>query len=179
MKQSLKLIFLMTLLTGFIYPMIITFLGQSAMPFLANGSLITSDAQFLGSLLIAKKTEGNGDFWPRPSSIDYDPLKPSGGSNLGPTSQELKKIIKERKQKVGHNAPPELLFASGSGLDPHISLETAYYQIPRIAKNRGMKEEDLKKLIDTLKEGKQFHCLGPEYVNVLLLNKSLDDRRIR
>ena len=114
-------------------------------------------------------------FWPRPSAIDYDPLKPSGGSNLGPTSQKLKAAIEERKQKVGEKAPPELLYASGSGLDPHIGLETSYFQIPGIAKARSISEADLKNLVDRFSEGRQLGFLGAHYVNVSRLNQALDE----
>ena len=164
MKIALKLFLLMTLLLGLAYPLLITAIATLTMPFQAHGSLLKN-----GSSLIAQDTERERDFWPRPSAINYNPL-PSGGSNLGPTSQKLKELIEVRKKKFGENAPPELLYASGSGLDPHISLQAAYYQIPRVAKARSISEEELKKQIDALAEGKQLGFLGPRYVNVQLLN---------
>lgn len=175
--NALKIFILMTLLLGIVYPLFITLIAYFSMPHLSNGSLLQKDQQTIGSILIAQKTSQDNYFWPRPSAIDYDPLKPSGGSNLGPTSQKLKGAINERKQKIGQQAPAELLYASGSGLDPHISLATAYFQIPRIAKARSINEDDLKKLIEAKAEGKRFGFLGPRYVNVLLLNQALDDRR--
>lgn len=175
-KTAIKIFLLMTVLTGVIYPLFITFVAQFTMPNLSNGSLVQKGDQPVGSLLIAQNTTGDRYFWPRPSAIDYDPMKPSGGSNLGPISQKLKDTVEERKHKVGNDAPSELLYASGSGLDPHISLETAYFQIPRVAKARSIEESELKKTIDSLAEGKQLGFLGPRYVNVLLINQVLDDR---
>lgn len=176
-KTAVKVFLFMTALTGLIYPLLVTGIAQLIMPKFANGSLIQKRDQTVGSVLIAQNTKEDRYFWPRPSAIDYDPMKPSGGSNLGPTSQKLKEVIEERKQKVGDKAPPELLYASGSGLDPHISLETAYFQIPRVAKARSMNESDLKNLIDHLSEGKQLGFLGERYVNVLSLNHVLDERK--
>lgn len=164
----------MTVLTGLVYPLLITGIVQLTMPKLANGSLIYEGDQIIGSALIAQNAIENRYFWPRPSAINYDPIKPSGGSNLGPTSQKLKEVVEKRRQKIGDQAPTELLYASGSGLDPHISLEAAYFQIPRVAKARLMDEAELKKMIDHLSEGKQFGFLGAQYVNVLILNQALD-----
>lgn len=174
-KIALRMFILMTLLTGIIYPVLIIVIAQLTMPALANGSFINKNEQIIGSSLIVQNMTEDRYFWPRPSAIDYDPMKPSGGSNLGPTSQKLKDTVKERQQKLGQNAPTELLYASGSGLDPHINLESAYFQIPRIAKARSISEEKLKNLIDSLKEGKQLGFLSSFYVNVLLLNLALDN----
>lgn len=176
-KTAVKIFLFMTVLTGVIYPLFITLVAQFTMPNLSNGSLVQKGGQPIGSLLIAQNTTDERYFWPRPSAIDYDPIKPSGGSNLGPTSQKLKDAVEERKKKVGNKAPSELLYASGSGLDPHVSLETAYFQIPRVAKARSIQESELKKTIDSIAEGKQLGFLGPRYVNVLLLNQALDDRK--
>jgi len=172
-----KFFMLMSILTGFLYPSLITGISQLVMPKRANGSLIYIDGQVRGSVLIAQKTTANNYFWPRPSAVDFDPLKPSGGSNFGPTSAKLKKAVAEREKILGNESTAELVFASGSGLDPHISLQTAFIQIPRIAKARALSEDRLKELIYSLKEGKQFGFLGSYYVNVLLLNKALDDIR--
>lgn len=176
-KTAIKIFLFMTVLTGIIYPLFITLVAQLTMPNLSNGSLVQREYQTIGSLLIAQNTTDDRYFWPRPSAIDYDPIKPSGGSNLGPTSQKLKDAVEERKKKIGNDAPSELLYASGSGLDPHISLETAYFQIPRVAKTRSINEDELREFIDLQSEGKQIGVLGPRYVNVLLLNQALDDRR--
>lgn len=177
MKIAIKIFLFMTVLTGIIYPVFITLIAWLAMPDLANGSLVQKGNQTVGSLLIAQNTTDDRYFWPRPSAIDFDPVKPSGGSNLGPTSQKLKDAVEERKKKIGMDAPSELLYASGSGLDPHISLEAAYFQIPRVAKAHSINEDELKKAIDSIVEGRQLRFLGPRYVNVLLLNQSIDDRR--
>lgn len=175
-KTALKIFIFMTVLTGLVYPLLLTGIAQLIMPKLANGSLVKKENQFVGSILISQESKDNRYFWPRPSAIDYDPLKPSGGSNLGPISNKLKEAVEERKQRAGRNAPSELLYASGSGLDPHISLEAAYYQIPKIAKARSLKEDQLKNLVDSLGEGNQFGFLGDRYVNVLLLNLVLDEK---
>lgn len=166
-KNAFLMFIFMTILTGIIYPLVVTGISQLFIPWQANGSLIQKSEQIIGSSLIAQNTTNDRYFWPRPSAIDYDPMKPSGGSNLGPTSKKLKDQIEERKKKVGNKAPAELLYASGSGLDPHISIKAAYYQIPRIAKVRSLDKKQLKTLVDSLKEG--------FYVNVLLLNQELDN----
>lgn len=176
-KTAVKIFLFMTVLTGVIYPLFITLVAQFTMPNLSNGSLVRKANQIIGSVLIAQNSTGERYFWPRPSAIDYDPIKPSGGSNLGPISKKLKDAVEERKKKIGNEAPSELLYASGSGLDPHISLETAYFQMPRIAKARSIQESELKKMIESMAEGKQLGFLGPRYVNVLLLNQALDDRK--
>lgn len=176
-KIAVKIFLFMTVLTGIIYPLFITLVAQFTMSNLSNGNLVQKGDQIVGSLLIAQNTTDDRYFWPRPSAIDYDPIKPSGGSNLGPTSQKLKDTVEERKKKIGNEAPSELLYASGSGLDPHISLETAYFQIPRVAKARSIQESELKKTIDSIVEGKQLGFLGSRYINVLLLNQALDDRK--
>lgn len=174
-KIALKTFVFMSLLTGVVYPLFITFFAQLAMPKLAGGNLLQIDNQIIGSLLISQNITQESYFWSRPSAIDYNPMKPSGGSNLGPTSKKLKEVIEERMRKIGFDAPSELLYASGSGLDPHISLEAAYFQISRIAKARRMQEKDLINLIDSLAEGRQLGFLGSSYVNVLQLNKALDN----
>lgn len=176
-KKAIKIFMLMTLLTGLLYPLLITAFAQLLMPKSANGSLIKAGNTTVGSLLIAQNTKENRYFWPRPSAIDYNPISPSGGSNLGPTSLKLKEAVQERKQKIAGEAPAELLYASGSGLDPHISLEAAFFQISRVAKERSLDEGILKKLIVSLSEGNQLGFLGKRYVNVLLLNQAIDEQK--
>jgi potassium-transporting ATPase KdpC subunit len=175
-KTALRMFLVMTLLTGIFYPLIITLIAQLTMPHLSNGSLVQKGDRIIGSQLIAQNSNDPRYFWPRPSAIDYDPMKPSGGSNLGPTSQKLKESLIEREKKFDKKAPAELLYASGSGLDPHITLKTAYFQIPRVAKARSIDETELKRIVDSLVEGKQLGLLGPQYVNILILNQVLDDR---
>jgi potassium-transporting ATPase KdpC subunit len=128
----------------------------------------------VGSKLIAQKFEEDKYFWGRPSSIDYNPL-PSGGSNLALSSAALKKVVEERQlklQNANYPIPPELLFASGSGLDPHLSVAATYFQIDRVAKARSVERKDIQSLIDNMTI-KPF--LGEEYINILLLNLKLDE----
>lgn len=169
-----RMFFGLTLLTGILYPLLITLIAQLTMNERANGSLIFQQNSPIGSHLIGQKFTNAHYFWGRPSAIDYQPL-PSGGSNLGPTSSELKKIITERQSKFepNSNIPSELLFASGSGVDPHISVPTAYFQIPRIASARHFDPQMIKTLIDQLAK-RQYAFFGEAYVNVLQLNMALD-----
>jgi potassium-transporting ATPase KdpC subunit len=171
----------MTLLTGILYPFGITGLAQLIMKKKADGDFISHKGHLVGAVLIAQKFESDRYFWPRPSAVDYNPL-PSGGSNLGPTSKALQKAVEERKEKILkiHNIdqdqiPSELLFASGSGLDPHISVSTAYFQIDRVAKQRGIEGKEIKNLIDRMIIERRLGFLGEACVNVLVLNKALDE----
>lgn len=167
MKKPLFFFLFMTLLTGAIYPIFITIIARIIAPHSSQGSLVEVNHKVAGSLLIAQEFKDPKYFWPRPSAVNYK--LPSGGSNYGLTSAALKQAIEERKKKLegtGPNPPPEMLYASGSGLDPHISKIAAYYQTKRIAKARGWESEaSLKKLIEE-KSG--------TYVNVFELNLSLD-----
>lgn len=170
-----RLFLFFTLLTGGLYPLVMTGIGQAFFSVQANGSLIIREGKVLGSELIAQKFEGRGRFWPRPSAIDYQPL-PSGGSNLGPTSQSLKtKIEDRRKQGLSH----DLLYASASGLDPHISVEAALAQVPRIAEALQASTQDIEALVRAQTEDRQLGFLGEQRVNVLLLNLALSEQRVR
>lgn len=171
-KTAVRIFAFMTLLTGIAYPLLITAIAQLTMLHLANGSLIKQKEQIKGSLLIAQNNHDDRFFWARPSFIDYDPLKPSGGSNLGPTSKKLQELVLQRRQQYGQDAPADLLYASGSGLDPHISYAAAMFQVPRVAKARFLNELDLKNLIESQSEG--IDILSKRYVNVLLLNLQLE-----
>ena len=171
----------MTLLTGVLYPLVITAIAQLILPKKANGSLLVVKEKVIGSALIGQKFERALYFWPRPSASDYDPLH-SGGSNLGSTSTRLKKQVEERRQHLAtahgvnpQHIPSELLFASGSGLDPHIGLETAYFQMSRVAKARGINEGEIRALIDAHVVRRPLGLLGAPYVNVFLLNLALDE----
>lgn len=178
----------MIILTGLIYPLILTGIAKLTMPHQANGSLITSKGKIVGSSLIAQKFESDSYFWPRPSAVDFNTLA-SGGSNLGPTSFVLQETVKLRRDKLlkanGSNAidsvPSDLLFASGSGLDPHISLRSAYFQIDRIAGSRKFDEHDKKSLSDLIGSMAiyPYGFLGPVIVNVLELNLALDGLRVK
>ncbi|MNJ98505.1 Potassium-transporting ATPase C chain [compost metagenome] len=170
-----------TVLLGLLYPLVMTGLAQIFFAEKAGGSLIyNKEGQVVGSSLIAQKFENPKYFWPRPSSQDYNPL-PSGGTNLGMTSQDLKKSVDERRAKWAEAAsssaevPLDLLFASGSGLDPHISPAAAQYQAARVAQVRGLETQQVQDLVNTMTRGRQFGILGEPTVNVLVLNKALDE----
>ena len=181
---ALKLIVLMTILLGIVYPLFITGITQAIFPHRSNGSLLMMNGKVIGSALIGQKFESERYFWPRPSAIDYNPL-PSGGSNLGPTSADLEKQIIQRRS-VLHTAngmsegaiiPLDLLFASASGLDPHISPQAARFQVNHIVRARGFDrngENELYKLIDKHIEPRVLQLLGEPRINVLKLNLALD-----
>ena len=134
--KPLRMFMWMLFLTGIAYPLCVTLISYVAMRHKAQGSLLTFEGRVIGSSLIAQKFESSQYFWPRPSAIDYQPL-PSGGSNLGPTSRELKKEVEMRRSRyTSKQVPSELLFASASGIDPHISPEAAYFQSSRVANAR-------------------------------------------
>lgn len=176
MLQSLRLFLLLTLLTGIIYPLAITGVAQLFFPGQANGSRIIEQEKLVGSDLIAQKFEGPKYFWPRPSAADYATVA-SGASNKGPTSSDLKKAIDDRRAKFGTNASADLLTASGSGLDPHISPEAARSQLSRVAGARHMPVEKVAALVDQTIERPQFGLFGEPRVNVLQLNRALDQIR--
>jgi K+-transporting ATPase ATPase C chain len=174
--QSLRIYIVLTLLTGILYPLAMTGIAQLLFPNQANGSRIVENGKLVGSDLLAQKFESPKYFWPRPSAADYATVA-SGASNKGPTSVDLKKSIDERRAKYGNDAPVDLLTASGSGLDPHISPEAARSQIQRVADARGMSIQQISALVDQVTELPQFGFLGEPRVNVLRLNKALDEVR--
>lgn len=171
--QSLRIYIVLTLLTGVIYPLAMTGVAQLFFPKQANGSRIIEQDKLIGSDLIAQKFENPKYFWPRPSAADYATVA-SGASNKGPTAADLKKSIDERRVKFGPDAPVDLLTASGSGLDPHISPEAAHSQISRIAAARNISVPKLSELIDQTIEPPQLGFIGEPRVNVLRLNRALD-----
>jgi len=172
--QALRLFILLTLLTGVAYPLAVTVAGRLLFPRQASGSLVDRDRQSVGSELLAQKFESPRYFWPRPSSGDYATV-PSGASNLGPTSEPLKKAIADRRAKFGTDAPVEMLTASGSGLDPHISPQASVQQINRVAKARNLNPERVGALVKEAIEPPQWGIFGEPRVNVLALNLRLDD----
>lgn len=174
--QSLRIYLVITLLTGLVYPLAMTGVAQLLFPRQANGSRIIQQGTLIGSDLLAQKFESPKYFWPRPSAADYATI-PSGASNKGPTSADLKKAIDERREKFGNDAPVDLLTASGSGLDPHISPEGARLQIPRVAAARNMSIQKVSELVDQTIELPQLGFLGEPRVNVLRLNRALDELR--
>ena len=174
--QSLLLYLALTLLTGIIYPLALTGLAQVLFPDQANGSRVFENGKLIGSDLIAQKFTSPRYFWPRPSAADFATV-PSGASNFGPTSADLKKMIAARRAEFGRNAPDDLLTASGSGLDPHISPEAAHFQTARVAAARHLDPVRVADLVARLTEGPQFGFLGEPRVNVLRLNLALDQLR--
>jgi potassium-transporting ATPase KdpC subunit len=181
---ALKFLLLFTILTGIIYPLTMTVVAQIFFRSKANGSLIQKDGKIIGSEMIGQRFDSTIYFWSRPSATGYNPI-PSGASNYGPVSDTLRKLVAAREDHFAllnsvndrMTIPEEMIFASGSGLDPHISPKSALMQTERIFKvrnfNSRQKEELLKKIHD-LTEAPQFFCLGEPRINVLILNLELD-----
>ena len=181
---SLKIFLLFTVLTGVIYPLLVTGIAQLTFPAKANGSLIVKDNKTIGSELIGQQFDSTIYFSSRPSAVAYNPL-PSGGSNYGLTNIKLKNQVTERRhQFITFNQldsltviPSEMLFASASGLDPHISPQAALLQVERITKARNFDSSQKQRLlqrINELSEKPTFMVLGEERINVLNLNLELD-----
>ena len=177
----------MTVLTGVVYPFFMTGMAQLIFPAKANGSFIIKEGKIAGSELIGQKFDSSIYFWSRPSAIDYNPI-PSGASNLGPTSDKLKKQVAERRIFFAKSnsingyiaVPKEMIFASASGLDPHISPEAALLQLERVAIARKLKETQKQKVQQLIKnkiEKPQFLLLGERRINVLELNLALNSIR--
>ena len=182
--NSLKMLLVMTVFMGLIYPLVMTAIGQIVFPEQANGSMIRINGKLVGSKLIGQNFTSDKYFWPRPSAIGYNPL-PSGGSNYGPTSDTLKKLVELRRSEFirlnglspNTKVPPDMLYASGSGLDPDISPESAELQIDRVARARGfdsLQTVELQKLVKSHIVKAQLGFLGDPRVNVLELNIALD-----
>jgi K+-transporting ATPase ATPase C chain len=170
---SLRAIVVLTAITSVAYPLAVTAIAQIVFPTQANGSLIKRGDAVAGSALLAQKFTEPGYFWPRPSAADYATVA-SGASNQGPTSQKLQAAVEERRTVFGADAPADLLTASGSGLDPDISVEAARFQVPRVAAARGLAPEVVLKLVNESIAPPQFGFLGQARVNVLELNLKLD-----
>jgi len=184
MKQHLRIAILMTLVTtvmfGLLYPLSVTGLGQLFFPAQANGGLIVRGGQIVGSHLIGQPFFSAGYFHARPSAAGngYDAAS-SGGSNLGPTNHQLMDRVKSDVEKLraenpGAPIPVDLVTTSGSGLDPDISPAAAEFQVPRIARERGMSEAEVRTLVARHTLGRQFGVLGEPRVNVLELNLELN-----
>jgi K+-transporting ATPase ATPase C chain len=185
LRACLVLFVAFTVLTGVVYPIAITGLAQLAFPDQANGSLVVRDGVVIGSSLVGQSFDGSDYFWGRPSGTakPYD-ASASAGSNLGPSNPALADAVAERIAKLRSTdriaddvaIPVDLVTASGSGLDPHISPAAAYYQVPRVAHARGIPEDDVRALVDARIEGS---VLGEPVVNVLQLNLALDEQATR
>jgi potassium-transporting ATPase KdpC subunit len=174
----------MTIVAGVLYPSLITVIAQSFFDKKSHGSLIKRGNTIIGSELIGQEFKSPHYFWPRPSASNYSAL-PSMGSNLGPTNKNLAHLIEERRHQLSlankvalNEIPEDLLTASGSGLDPHISIKAARIQIERIVTARHLGPDGralLEKLIEERTEHEQFSVFGEKRINVLLLNLALDE----
>ena len=171
-----------TMLLGVVYPLVVTGLAQVIFPDQANGQLIRrADGTVIGSRLIGQPFSSPGYFRSRPSAANYDAAA-SSGSNLGSTNQKLIDRVKADVEKLqaenpGKPVPIDLVTTSGSGLDPQISPAAAEFQIPRVARERGMSETDVREVVAAHTESRQFGFLGEARVNVLELNLDLDNRK--
>lgn len=160
--KALRLFIALSVVLGIIYPLLVTIVAQVFFNDQANGSLLKAGNEIIGSRLIAQKFSLPRYFWPRPSAVNYQTL-PSGGSNLGPISPKLQEEVTTRKAFYGHHAPAELLYTSGSGLDPHLSKESILFQLDRVAQARGMNKEIILQKMDSM-----------SLINVLELNLWMD-----
>ncbi len=183
LRPSLTLLFLLTLLTGAAYPALVTGLAQGLFPKAANGSLVTVGGRVVGSALIGQSFADPGRFWGRPSALAPRPYdaSTSGGSNLGPTNPALAQAVAERVAALraadpGNAAPIpiDLVTASASGLDPDVSPAAALWQVPRVARARGLPEATVRALVEERIQPPTFGLLGAPRVNVLGLNLALD-----
>jgi K+-transporting ATPase ATPase C chain len=184
-RVSLTLIVLLTVVTGVIYPLVITGIAQVTFPAQANGSLIFKGGQPVGSALIGQPFDDPKYFWSRPSATSPFPdnAAASSGSNQGPLNPALAQAVQGRVDALraadpGNAAPVpvDLVTASGSGLDPHISPAAALYQVPRVARERKLDVETVRTLVERHIEGRTFGLLGEPRVNVLALNLALYGR---
>jgi K+-transporting ATPase ATPase C chain len=180
---SLRMLVVLTVLTGAVYPLLVTGLAQVAFPFRANGSLIVAGDKTVGSDLIGQPFSDPKYFWSRPSATTPQPYNAnaSSGSNLGARNPALAeavagriKALREADPEAALPVPADLVTASASGLDPHIGVAAAEYQVRRVAKARNMKPEDVRALVARYTEEPTFGLLGEKRVNVLNLNLALD-----
>jgi K+-transporting ATPase ATPase C chain len=184
-RTAVLLLLLLSVITGLAYPALVTGIAQLVFPHQANGSLIVREGKAVGSALIGQPFDDPKYFWGRPSATSPFPYNPSAssGSNLGPANPALIEAVQGRVDALkaadpGNTGPVpvDLVTASGSGLDPHISPAAALYQVSRVAKARGMDPSAVRQLVERHIEGRQLGVLGEPRVNVLALNLALDGR---
>jgi len=183
LAPALIMTLVLTVLTGLVYPLLVTGIGHVAFPHRADGSLVTYDGHVVGSALIGQSFTKPAYFHPRPSVSGYDAMA-SGGSNLGPSSQKLLAAVRDRVAAYRKEndlpstvaVPVDAVTASGSGLDPHISLENALLQVHRVAQARRMTDSAVRGILRRHVEDRPFGVLGEKVVNVLELNLDLDRR---
>ena len=192
-RPAIVMIIAMTVITGIIYPLLMTGIAQAVFPYQANGSLIEKDGKVIGSALIGQNFTSDKYFHGRPSATtEPDPKDPtktvpvpyaadnSGGSNLGPTSKALVDRVKDDAAKLATEnpntpIPSDLVTTSASGLDPDITPAGALFQVPRVAKARRLAEDKVRQLVEDHITGRLFGIIGEPHVNVLKLNLALDD----
>jgi K+-transporting ATPase ATPase C chain len=183
LRPTLVIFLVLTILTGVLYPLSVTLIARLAFPFQAAGSVITQGGHAVGSALLGQPFTSPRYFWSRPSATAPQPYNgaASGGSNLGPTNPALLAAIRERVAALRaadpgnvRAVPVDLVTASGSGLDPHISPAAAEYQVARVARVRGLDAARVRELVRAATEGRSFGVLGEPRVNVLQLNRALD-----
>lgn len=173
---------MLSALTGVAYPAIVTALAQALFPWQASGSLLRDGDRVSGSALIGQPFADPRLFWTRPSATSPNPYDAaaSGGSNLGPSNPALREAVRARIAALhaaagpGGRVPVDLVTASGSGLDPHVTPAAAFYQVPRVARARGLPEDELRRTVAAHVEGRTLGLLGEPRVNVLLLNLDLE-----
>jgi K+-transporting ATPase ATPase C chain len=183
-RPAVVLLALFTLVTGLLYPLAVTGLAQVVFPAQANGSLIEQNGRVVGSALIGQPFDDPKYFWGRPSATSPFPYNAaaSSGSNLGPSNPALIDAVQARVAALRaadpgsiESVPVDLVTASGSGLDPHISVAAALYQAPRVARTRGLDGAIVAQLVEKYTEGPQLGLLGEPRINVLKLNLALDE----
>ncbi|XYI00251.1 potassium-transporting ATPase subunit KdpC [Sorangium sp. So ce1128] len=186
LRPALVLLLVLTGVTGFVYPLLSTAIAQAAFPEQANGSLVRKDGRVVGSSLLGQPFDDPRYFWGRPSATSPVPYagQASAGSNLGPMNPALAEAVKARIDALraadpesSAEVPVDLVTASGSGLDPHISPAAAEYQVRRVARARGLPEAEVRRRVAHHTEGRLLGLLGEPHVNVLLLNLALDGAR--
>ncbi len=171
---SMRYLFLMSIILGVIYPVVSTLVGGTLFSRRSSGSLVYIDGQLRGSELIGQAFTKDKYFWGRPSATNYQAVG-SGASNQSATHKKLKEDVLKRRDFLGESAPADLLYSSASGVDPHISLEAAHFQKERVMKVRGISIDQLDQLIEKATDSRTLGFMGQVRVNVLELNKLLDE----